>query len=152
MWYCFRLSVFLTYPLRRGNGQGQTFKWVISYWTLKKTERYSWQLPELCSDPDQQTNALSALQWGGSVNWSNLLVVHSACTACCLLIDHEKDAETSTDSVLDEEVLQNKQKRHHRWNVSYLLDTISAITFLSYLPRLMQVSVLSWTGGVWYKT
>lgn len=26
---------------------------------------------------------------------------------CCLLNDHEKDAETSKDSVLDEEELQN---------------------------------------------
>lgn len=37
--HCSCLSVFLTYPLRQGNGQGQTFKWVVPYWTLKNNNR-----------------------------------------------------------------------------------------------------------------
>lgn len=40
---------------------------------------------------------------------TNSLVVRSACMTCCLLNDHEKDAETSMDLVSDEEVLQNKK-------------------------------------------
>lgn len=38
------------------------------------------------------------------------LVVRSACMTCCLLNDHEKDAETSKDLVLDEEGLQNEYR------------------------------------------
>lgn len=54
----------LTYPLRQGNGQGQTFKWVISHWTLKKTgilDDYPSCAPTLTS----KKTALSALQWSG---------------------------------------------------------------------------------------
>lgn len=40
---------------------------------------------------------------------SNSLVVHSACMTCCSLNDHEKDAETSMDLVLDEEGLQKEK-------------------------------------------
>lgn len=40
---------------------------------------------------------------------NNSLAVRSACRTYCLLNDHEKDAETSKDLVLDEEELQNEK-------------------------------------------